>query len=205
MLIWSILTPEAWHELNRKGYVRADRRHADEYFIASYDWMADQMERRLKTPRPSKSAMPIWAWFQWYGNKRQKPDLRSLRHWHPKGERAVRVGFRVDDDRVLLSDFELWHYVLNYWYLPKTFAEGDAFEAKLEAAGLSTYRHSHEDPIPRAKYRREVEWSWERIFDIEWCEPAITHLPKTRSIQATLWELRRDDVVDAVQFVGACA
>ena len=38
----------------------------------------------------------------------------------PKGERGVRLELQVADDRVLLSDFDLWHYVLNYWYLPET-------------------------------------------------------------------------------------
>ena len=118
MVIWSILTQQAWEELQRKGRLRATTRHAEEDYMAAYVWMGRQMERRLATPRPSKDSMPVWVWWQWWGDRR-RPDLRASGHL-PKGVGGVRVECRVGDDRVLLSDFELWHYVLNYWYLPRT-------------------------------------------------------------------------------------
>ena len=113
MVIWSILTRQAWDDLQRRGRLRASRRHVIKDFLGPYLWMADQMERRLKVPRPSKDAMPIWAWYQWEG-KRSKPDLRSAGHV-PQGGKGVRLELQVADGRVLLSDFDLWHYVLNYW------------------------------------------------------------------------------------------
>ncbi len=39
-----------------------------------------------------------------------------------------RLKLECPADRVLLSDYSLWHYVLNYWYLPSSEADGDAFE-----------------------------------------------------------------------------
>jgi hypothetical protein len=150
MVIWSILTPQAWAELQSKRRLRASRRHAEQDYLAPYTWMAEQMDRRLKTPRPSPTVMPLWAWYQWDGPRRRKPDLRAVRFWHPKGERAIRVECQVQDERVLLSDYELWHYVLNYWYLPKTQADGDAFDKKLDAAGFSTCRFTHDNPLPDA-------------------------------------------------------
>ena len=36
------------------------------------------MERRLRTPRPSKSAAPIWAWHQWEGKRCGDVPNRSL-------------------------------------------------------------------------------------------------------------------------------
>ena len=69
MVIWSILTPQAWAELQSKHRLRASRRHAEQDFIASYTWMAEQMERRLTTPRPSPGVMPMWAWYQWQGHR----------------------------------------------------------------------------------------------------------------------------------------
>jgi hypothetical protein len=165
--------------------------------------MAQQMDRRPKTPRPSPSVMPVWAWFQWDGHQRRKPDLRAVRFWHSKGERAVRVECQVQDERVLLSDCDLWHYVLNCWYLPSTMADGEAFEKKLDAAGFATCRAAHDTPLPGADYRHEIEASWERIFHLEWLDPDLTHTSETKSIQATLWELLLEDVVDATEFVGA--
>ena len=99
------------------------------------------------------------------------------------------------DDRVLLSGFDLWHFVLNRWYLPRTEKDGETFEAKLARAGLSPLQ----DPLPHATLRREMEKSWERIFDLSWSDLQndVVHRAKYRSIQGTMWELLLDDVVES--------
>jgi len=129
MVIWSLLTQKAWNDLRRHGRLKVTHRHAMQEFLAPYTWMAGQMERRLKIPRPNKKAMPIWAWYQWEGASRCKPDLRAAGYL-PRGEQGVRIELKVADDCVLLSDFDLWHYVLNYWYLPESEKDGRAFEMK---------------------------------------------------------------------------
>jgi len=202
MVIWSNLTQQAWKELQTQGRLRVSRRHTEKDFLGSYLWMASQMERRLQTPRPSEDSMPIWAWWQWWGDRR-RPDLRASGYL-PKGTRGIRVELRVQADHVLLSDFELWHYVLNYWYLPRTEKEGIAFEKKLTRAGLSLVGCTHARPLPHAGFRREVESSWERIFDLSWTDRRhrIVSASNNRSIQATLWELSMDDVVESKEFVA---
>ena len=201
MIVWSNLTADAWGELQQKGFLRATRQNVEADFMLAYIWMADQMERRLGL-RPSKGAMPIWVWSQWSGNRR-RPDLRASGHL-PKGARGVRVECKVQDDRVLLSDFELWHFVLNYGYLPKSEDEEAAFEKELAAAGLSLTGGSLRNPLPHARYRQKIERSWERIFDLTWTDPEqeIVSPMKDRSIQGTMWELLRDDVVDAKEFTA---
>jgi len=201
MIAWSNLTADAWDELQQSGKLRASRRHVDPDFMRAYVWMADQMDRRLG-PRPSKDTLPIWVWWQW-GGKRRRPDLRASGHL-PKGTRGVRVECKVQEDRVLLSDFELWHYVLNYGYLPRTEKEDEAFEKELTAAGLSLTGCSLRNPLPHARYRQKIERSWERIFDLTWTDPDQTIVPamKDSSIQGTMWELLLDDVVDANEFTA---
>jgi hypothetical protein len=105
MVIWSILTQPAWKELRQKHCLRASRCHTEKSFLASYDWMSIQMERRLKVSRPSKITMPMWVWHQWEGRAKPRPDLRASGHL-PKGTRGILVEFEVQDDRLLLSDFE---------------------------------------------------------------------------------------------------
>ena len=202
MLIWSILTQQAWEELQQKGRLRGTAHYADKDFAGPYAWMARQMERRLTTPRPSKNSMPVWGWRQWWGDRR-RPDLRASGYLS-KGTPGVRVELRVEDDRVLLSDFELWHYVLNYWYLPRTVKDGEAFEKKLARAGLSLIGCSHQKPLSHATLRREIEKSWERIFDLSWNDPGnkIVHSSKDRSIQGTMWELLLEDVVEIKEFTA---
>ena len=108
-----------------------------------------------------------------------------------KGERGVRVELEVADDRVLLSDFDLWHYVLNYWYLPESEKDGKAFEKKLARAGLSFYGCDHQHPLAarpipprdRAELGADIRHNWADRGQ------AIASPPKKKSIQATLWEL----------------
>ena len=47
MVIWSILTQQAWHDLQRQGRLRATRRHVIQEFLGPYAWMVRQMEQRL--------------------------------------------------------------------------------------------------------------------------------------------------------------
>jgi hypothetical protein len=203
MILWSILTKQAWEQLQRKGYLRTDRRCIWKERLIPYQWMTEQMVQRLSIPRPTQNTMPVWAWYQWENEKRCKPDLRSGCHL-PKGDEGVRIEFQADDEKVLLSDFELWHYVLNYWYLPNSERDGNAFEKKLAKAGLSFFKHEHSNPLPHAQYRREIERSWERIFDIGWSDKrhAIAVPLQRKSIQATLWELRLEEVLQVKEFTA---
>jgi hypothetical protein len=203
MVIWSILNERAWGELQRKGRLRATPRHADQDFLPAYLWMAQQMERRLNVSRPSRDALPLWAWYQWEGAHRRKPDLRATGHL-PKGVCGVRIECHVEEERVLLSDFDLWHYVLNYWYLPKSEEDDARFQMKLADAGLSSRRFDHHSPMPHAQYRRHIESSWERIFDLTWADRGyqIASTPENKSIQATLWEILLDDVVESKEFTA---
>jgi hypothetical protein len=121
--------------------------------------------------------MILWTWYQWDG-ARKKPDLRCRGHLSP-GERAVRLELECSADQALLSDFSLWHYVLNYWYLPSSEAEGDVFESELADHGLSFYRQK---PVPHDTYHRAIVESWDRVFDLG------------ETIQATLWQITIDQV-----------
>jgi hypothetical protein len=103
----------------------------------AYRWMAGAMQRRLPSARRSAVA-PVWAWLKWSRNS-ARPDLRTPGHV-PSGTRAVRLEFLTTADDILCSDFEAWHFALNYWYLPKDHADGRRFEAQLRRRGLDFYR-----------------------------------------------------------------
>ena len=116
----------------------------------------------------------------------------------------MRIELDVADDRVLLSDFDLWHYVLNYWYLPESEKDGREFEKKLARLGLSFHGCNHEHPLPNIRYCKHIGRSWERIFDINWSDRrhAIASPLKKKSIQATLWEICMKDIVEAKEFTA---
>lgn len=197
MTLWTIQSIEAWQVLKASRILSCNNQLIEKEFFEAYVWMAQQMEKRIPFPRPG-NALPLWAWYQWDGERRKRPDLRSSGHL-PRGERGVRIEFQIRDDWVLLSDFDLWHYVLNYWYLPQSLADEELFEMKLAEHGLSFYDTK---PLPDPTFHDAIRQSWERIFDLE-CEVDDFVYPKEKkSIQATFWELRLEDVRRVDKFIA---
>jgi uncharacterized protein DUF3841 len=198
MILWTIQSQEAWAELQQEGVLRAQHRHIMEAtWLSAYEWMAEKMGCRIGAP-PEPKCLPIWAWRQWEGTARKRPDLRAGGHLH-KGERGVRIEFEQPDDGVLLSDFSLWHYVLNYWYLPSSTADGEALEKELALRRLSFF---DQKPVPHAEYHARIVSSWNLIFDLGWIEPDIVDPSEKKAIQATVWELRRDQVRHHKRFIS---
>lgn len=190
MILWTIQTEQAWREFKTSGVLRSTSdRIMEESFASPYEWIVRQMKERIGPP-PIPQAYPVWAWLQWENARRAKPDLRAAGHLR-KGERGVRIEFECLDSAVLLSDFELWHYVLNYWYLPKSKAEGDKFEAQLGKQGLSFFKTK---PLPNRKYHEKIVASWDKIFDLDWTEDELASPKSEKSIQATIWEVTAEQV-----------
>lgn len=193
--LWTIQTEAAWQSLNHHGHLRCRDEDADRDFLPAYLWMASQMNARIGTP-PSGVSFPIWAWCQYDGERRKRPDLRSFGHL-PTGTCGYRVEFTLGDDAVLLSDFELWHYVLIYWYLPKSEKDADDFERR-----QGTLRCSWDHPAKDPLIDRQIRKSWERIFHLDWSDEYVASVRSEKSIQATLWQLELSQVVSVDRFVA---
>lgn len=181
--------------LERAGVLLCKEAQIMSDFRTAYAWMRQQMIKRLG-PTPFRGAWPVWAWYKWDGEARPTPDLSAAGHLAPK-ERGVRLELEVDDSEVLLSDFELWHYVLNYWYLPISLEDADAFERLLEKRGLSRSR-----PVPISRYHRRIVKSWERIFDLVWHAKGVTSTKRKKSVQACLWFVDESMVKSKTEFVA---
>lgn len=125
--------------------------------------------------------MPVWLWCAWRGSAQPKPDLRATGHL-PKGTLGVRIELEICESRVLRSDFELWHYVLNGWYLPQAPQDEREFDTAPDA--------------------RRIKQSWQRIFELGWRDRRYVAARTQRAIQGVCWELRPEDVVDAKSFVA---
>jgi hypothetical protein len=195
--LWSIQTIDVWATLRRDGRWRATWPLVSEDWPNAYRWMVKQMEARLGQPSAANQ-MPVWAWYQWNGIRRPKPDLRARGHL-PPGTAGIRIELEVPSARVLLSDFDLWHYALNYWYLPGSLAEERAFDANLKARGLCDYQMK---PLPDRAAHEIIEHSWERMFDLRWTNRAVTRKRAEKSIQAVLWGLWLDDVIKVTEFTA---
>lgn len=101
----------------------------------------------------------------------------------------MRLELEIPESRILLSDFEAWHAVLNDWYLSSSEAEAEAF-------------HRGQDLLSEDSRRAKIEESWKRIFDLEGGNPDWRGEPEERSIQATLWYLEAQEVVGIKRFEG---
>ena len=143
--------------------------------------MQSEMGRRVGAP-PSGVRYPIWAWLQYENVRKFRPDLRRAGHL-PAGSQGVLVEFHAAEEDVLLSDFDLWHYVLNRWYLPRQSSEVIGVES-----------------TPYVTSERRLTRSWEAIFDLHWHLEDVTAPRQERSIQATLWQVPLNSVRSARTF-----
>jgi len=196
MILWTIQTEAGWREFRSRGVLRGTReRIIEDSWRGAYLWMVEQMRRRIGQPSLPTS-YPIWAWFQFESPRRAKPDLRSTGYL-PKGEAGIRIEFECPDEAAVLSDFQLWHYVLNYWYLPETEEEGERFEAEVAQHGLSFFDTK---PLADPYYHKRIVKSWEKIFDLDWSENELVLPRSKKSIQATVWEVAAEQVKNEKHF-----
>lgn len=187
MILWTILDEKAWEHLQKNGNLVSSIKYIEEEsWIPAYNWIADQMKKRLGPP-PIKDCSPVWAWYQW--GERKRPDLRAGHLL--KNQRGVRIEFECHETSALLSDYDLWHFVLNYWYLSKSEADDEAFSAELEKHGLSLFRTR---PLPHPEYHEKIVRSWDKIFATDWIEPHLTFSQEQKYIQATVWQLRIEQI-----------
>lgn len=171
-------------------------------FRHAYDWMNEKMVSTGLIP-PKDVKYPIWAWYQWEG-KRKRRDMREGGHAN-RGEKIVQLTVEIDDQYVLLSDFDLFHYPINYWYLPIYEKDHSAFVSRYESLGYSFHDLSDSsiktDEI--GKIRSEIVSSWDRVFlldkeDNGW----LYRRNEEKTIQATFWELRLEQVTRVEVFIA---
>lgn len=161
MILWTLQYEHEYDRLCRDGGLKYGVEHEITFpvFAKPYEWMMSQMRVRIGI-EPEDVCYPIWAWYQWEG-KRRRLDMRSHRCYGKPGERIVLLTIDVPNDKVLLSDFDNWHYVLNdvHFDLPEMIEE-------------------------------TKEKSWEKILDL--VRMAELENPNGLSIQATMWEIKKE-------------
>ena len=190
MRLWSIHPISVWEEIQTKGYYRCDPNKAeliyddDVSLKAQYLWLVDKMKARVGDP-PDDVQYPVWAWYI-YDGVHKKPDLRRSGYEEP-GTQCVCMEVEIPDNKVLLSDFDGWHFVLGNWYYMQGGSEEefDHIMARL-------------DQLPKDEKNEHIRKSWDKIFDIQevesdWC-------PVGDYVQATFWELRAKDIRKVVLF-----
>lgn len=133
MIYWTVQELRVWEIAQHKGYLEGNSEFA--MYPDAYKWMIEQMKARLPN---YNGEYPIWLWVK-------KPDMRSTGHF-VGGTKCVRLTLDLDEEDVLISDFERWHIVLNDSYCSDNEQEdNDFYNGNLQIS---------------------KEQSWERIFDL---------------------------------------
>lgn len=141
---YSIQTKEAWDMANKQKCLQGNPAYiCFEDFEESYSWMMEQMSKRLPRYRGER---PIWLWLE-------KPDMRQSLHAETNSA-IVRLTIQLEEEDVLVSDFEDWHFVLNNSYLAYS-------EAEYEEYKRGEAKHGKPDTWVRIfEMERDVEEAW---------------------------------------------
>lgn len=187
--VWDVLLELGYyHPFHNEQYADSLQDQLEPWdFINAYQWLRDQMAERNIEYRFNNSHM-IWAWEQWGGANKKAPDLRfnNVRRAYT-GEPYVLIEFEVDPKRVLLSDYDAWHFVLNYWELVP------------EKEKRQPRRYL---PLSTPDIDASTQQTWQRIFNFEQVRNQLEFTADQQLIQATLFELFYTDVVKVHEFDG---
>lgn len=201
--LWTIQHEEAYRKFEETGILRADERYlfCKDTCRYAYDWISDQMIARIGPPPVADIKYPIWAWYQWEG-KRKRRDLRCS-GYAKRGTPLVQIEFEVPVKDILLSDFDVWHYVLNYFYIPENDSDDDAFSNKHKEACKLNWSVEFENSDPRLlQMLSEIRESWSKVFELEKAFERGFYAKDFQSIQATLWQITMKQVCKVEYFLA---
>lgn len=188
MILWTIQPLEVYELIQQTGVYHCDfSRSVLSDFGEQYDWLVNAMKDRIGDPSEGVS-YPVWAWYMWEG-VRKKPDLRKERWGNGwKGEQYACMEIDIPEKDVVLSDFDSWSIILLHGLLADSEEEDNRLEQIYDSL-------SEKD---RKIFRDK---NWEKAFDLTYVDNKWVH--RGDSIQATFWELRKEDIREVRFFTAA--
>lgn len=181
MRLWTRQHVSVLEEIKKNRYYFAKKEHIElkndtisDYYLELYHWYIKRAEKFVKRERNDQ--YPIWA------STNYKDRLQVV-------EDTYLFELEVPEDRVVITDFDKWGYVVNYWYVPEDKEDERKHNEELKKMGIgdeSAIVMGHKGnfyPLLRDKILK----SWNRIFEIESHKGAMT--------QATLWEIKKEWII----------
>ncbi|WP_277963404.1 DUF3841 domain-containing protein [Pseudomonas sp. RIT-To-2] len=183
---WTILERATWQLLEAHGTLTCPVAKADDdpIFQQAYDWMKTSMvSADIHPPAPGLS--PWWCWIRRQSDcaKPYIEDLSGL-------DDPVVLQLSVPNVEIVASCFDLWHYVLNRWYIYAS--ESDELEFDQERAICE--ESSQSANLLDARMRA----SWCAVFDLGQTSVDMGPFEK-KSIQGCFWVLREEDVTAVLE------
>jgi hypothetical protein len=128
---------------------------------AAYRWLVAEV---AQSGVPTRGRPPVWAWHTVEG-RRSPPDFRSW--WSHEPQELIT--FDAPDELVVLTDYDLWHCVLNRSYISVDEAEDARFRALT---------------LARAEREARIRRSWQHVFNLSFGCPDWHSKHERRSVQA---------------------
>ena len=200
LTVYHICNIRAYHSLLDRGYLSGDGRRSDRYFSKKmkdhfdwcpYDWMADQMLSFIGKRPKHALKYPVWVWYKY--NNKNRPDLRThdIKMYIKKGEEGVLLKLQIPKEKVLLSNFDTWHNVLNYYPITNSEIDDKWWDER---------RIKLKNGIMFHKY---MIHNFKHIFNLK--QPDIKNkwsYVDINYIQGTVWIITKDMVMDVTKFKG---
>ena len=205
MLIQTIQPQSILSVIKKEGiiYARADFEQYEKStpswgFSDAYAWMKEQMiNKGLGSKCKSKDLFWAWAWSGDLGKK--AIDLRTRKSHNLKGQMVL----TLEKSDILLSDFELWHYVLNYWPIALSSKEENYWN-KISETNNNFYENK---PLKDKDLDEKIRKTWQNIFKIKKEKDYFTYSfsksvnkyleseSRKLVVQATFWNIKESDIV----------
>lgn len=179
MILWTIQPFEVLESIRLTGVYHCDfSRSMLSDYEEQYGWLVKAMKARIGDP-PEGVSYPVWAWYMWEG-VRKPPNLHGEHFGNGrKGDRLVCMEIDIQEENVILSDFDSWSIILLHGLLSDSEEEDKRQE----------HEYNSLSDKERKKYRDK---NWEQVFDLTYVDNGWVH--RGDSIQATFWELRKENI-----------
>lgn len=161
----------------KKEYIMGKMDSISDYYLNLYEWYGRNAAKLV--PRPKDVTYPIWL------------STSSEVMLQPTEDTVILV-IEVDRKDVIYTDMNKWGYVVNYFYLPTDSEDEKRHNKELEKYGITsessliTGNKGNFYPLLKNKIIK----SWERLFD--------PFDEKGTFTQATIWEIRKEWIVDII-------
>jgi len=185
MQLWTVQPYNVYETLTATGIYKCNPNLSslleEDSFINAYKWISNEMKNRVGNPS-ADITFPVWAWYCVDG-KNKRPDMRTM--GMRVFEESVLMEIEIQDNKVLLSDFEHWHLVLNdnIFYKASLLENIPFKEWDIETDKEDVYYENLSDE-EKITYK---ENSWKNIFS-----PDI--VSRSAYVQATFWELKKEHI-----------
>jgi hypothetical protein len=167
-----------WHLLESQGELTcpASKADNDPMFQAAYAWMKTSMiDAGIAPPMPGLT--PWWCWVR-RGNNHPEPYVEDL----CGNDDPVVLQLSIPSHLVVLSCFDLWHFVLNRSYVYTSELDDQEFDRALQMAPNGS--------AAALRLEDRLRISWAAIFELDHCAVNMRPL-EAKSIQGCFWTLRR--------------